>query len=218
MTNTAQAGDEPLYGASIGQAYSRFWQRYVLFYGRASRSEFWWVLLINAVIGVVLSSLSRIPHGGGVAFATLSYLYSLATILPSLALGVRRLHDGNRSGFWLFIGLIPVVGAIILLVFFASPTNPNGARFDRANAGRAYQGTYPEPPYPTAPYPAADQAGSYPAAGAAGSPLPMPPGPPVPSVGATDPLPPVPDEPQSPNPPEPPNEPQPPEPPVPPRL
>ena len=58
-------------------------------------------------------------------------LWALATFIPWLALSWRRLHDTNRSGGWWFIGLIPFVGGIILLVFFLLPPNPEGARFDR---------------------------------------------------------------------------------------
>ena len=59
------------------------------------------------------------------------YLWGLATFIPWLALSWRRLHDTNRSGGWWFIGWIPIVGWIILLVFLVQPPNPAGTRFDR---------------------------------------------------------------------------------------
>lgn len=135
--------DAPLRGASFGQAFSRFFKKYATFHGRASRSEFWWWFLANTVISGVLYGIAA-ATGGVLAFdesgmATPRYgvgmilytLWALATLIPWLALSWRRLHDTNRSGAWWFIGLIPFVGGIILLVFFLLQPDPAGARFDR---------------------------------------------------------------------------------------
>ena len=65
-----------------------------------------------------------------------SYVWGLVTLVPSLALSARRLHDSNRSGWWLLIVLVPVVGAIVLLVFYLAPPDPRGARYDRGSALR----------------------------------------------------------------------------------
>ena len=62
------------------------------------------------------------------------WVISLGTLIPSLALVWRRLHDTNRSGAYYFLGLIPIAGPIILLVFLASASNPAGARFDQPQA------------------------------------------------------------------------------------
>jgi uncharacterized membrane protein YhaH (DUF805 family) len=155
--------DQPLYGATFGQAFTRFWQRYALFYGRASRSEFWWWFLVNVLVGGALSALSgNGTNHSNTFFSILSALWSLATLVPNLALSTRRLHDTNRSGFWIFLALIPVVGGIILIVWCAGQTNPYGARFDRANAGGPQ---YPQPPYPPFPtYPSSNQPPAPPAA------------------------------------------------------
>jgi uncharacterized membrane protein YhaH (DUF805 family) len=142
--------DAPLYGATIGQAFTRFWKKYATFSGRASRSEYWWFTLIGFVVGVV-TTLIDVVAAGSFAEANanvtglgdmLSYVWALATLVPSLALGVRRLHDTNRSGWWLLIVLVPLVGAIVLLVFYLTGPNPAGARFDRAGTPRygAYAG------------------------------------------------------------------------------
>lgn len=88
-------------------------QKYAVFEGRARRQEFWMFYLINLVVGLVLSLVSLI----GLGFIT--YLYSIAILIPSLAVGVRRLHDINKSGWWLLIALIPLLGAIWLIVLWA---------------------------------------------------------------------------------------------------
>jgi uncharacterized membrane protein YhaH (DUF805 family) len=110
--------------------YIKVLKQYVDFSGRARRTEYWMFTLFNLIIAVVLGFVDRAlgfgsftgNTSGGVAFSAslglLGGLYSLAVLLPSLAVGVRRLHDTDRSGWWLLIGLIPLVGGIVLLVFF----------------------------------------------------------------------------------------------------
>jgi uncharacterized membrane protein YhaH (DUF805 family) len=116
----------PLRGATFGQAVQRFFQRYAQFRGRASRSEFWWWYLASVIIEGVLQGLGRSSNG----FNLLAGLFSLAILVPQFALGARRLHDTNRSGWWQLLGLIPIVGWIILLVWFIQKEKPEGARFD----------------------------------------------------------------------------------------
>lgn len=84
-------------------------QKYADFNGRASRSEYWWFALAIVIGTIVLAYFSE----------TLSALFQLAVLVPSLAVGARRLHDTNRSGWWQLIGLIPIIGWIVLIVFFA---------------------------------------------------------------------------------------------------
>lgn len=107
----------PLPGASIGQAFSRFWRKYATFSGRASRSEYWWWYLIAAVVNGLLSSLGRTDGAAGDVFRLLSGVWGLAILVPTLALLWRRLHDTNRSGLW---ALAPIVlwaaAAVFLLV------------------------------------------------------------------------------------------------------
>ncbi len=133
--------EAPLYGASAGAAWSRFWRKYATFAGRASRSEFWWVYLIMLVINAVLAAIAflaaRIEIGdypGGVLIALMIYIvwggWGLATIVPHLAVAARRLHDADRSALWILIGLIPVVGTIILIVLLVRDADPAGERFD----------------------------------------------------------------------------------------
>ncbi|MDR0814938.1 MAG: DUF805 domain-containing protein [Bacteroidales bacterium] len=93
--------------------YLKVWKQYADFSGRARRKEFWMFVLFNLLAGIVLGILSLIPVLGIILYVG----YMLAIIVPVLALTVRRLHDVGRSGWWYFIGLIPLVGSIILLVW-----------------------------------------------------------------------------------------------------
>lgn len=89
---------------------------YYNFDGRASRYEYWWFVVINLVISCVCSLLDQL-----VGLAIFSGLLCLALLLPGLGLCVRRLHDINKSGWWVLIALIPFVGAIILIIWAAKP-------------------------------------------------------------------------------------------------
>ena len=93
--------------------------KYAQFNGRAHREEFWMFTLINLGISVAVAVVAGILHIG-----FLSALYGLAVLVPSLAVGVRRLHDTNKSGWWLLIGIVPVVGIIVLIVFYAQEGEP----------------------------------------------------------------------------------------------
>lgn len=150
----AQTGEPPLwapyYGAPIGAAVKRFFKKYTAFSGRASRSEYWWVALALGVIGIVLQILtgilgaagatvsadgtSTVPGPGAVVGLILIFAFYLAVLIPSIALLVRRLHDGNFSGWLALLGLIPFVGGLAVLVFALLPSNPAGQRFDQPTA------------------------------------------------------------------------------------
>ena len=93
--------------------------QYVGFTGRARRSEYWYWALAAVIVYVVAAVLDRIA-GTTSVFTGLAWL---ALLLPSLAVGVRRLHDTGRSGWFLLLGLIPLVGGIILLVFYVTDGN-----------------------------------------------------------------------------------------------
>lgn len=136
--------------------YLKVLKQYVDFSGRARRTEYWMYALVTTVIVIVLGVIDGLVFGtgsyaalsgaGSVGFSfslgTLSTIYTLAVFLPSLGVAVRRLHDTDRSGWWLLIGLLPFVGAIVLLVFFATAGNqgPNrhGADPKALASGAAY--------------------------------------------------------------------------------
>jgi uncharacterized membrane protein YhaH (DUF805 family) len=109
-------------------------QRYAKFDGRAGRAEFWWFALANFIIMIVLSILVGILS----IFWILYIGYAIAVIIPSIAVAIRRLHDTNKSGWFLLIGLIPFVGFIILIVFYAmegtNGPNDHGAAAEPAVA------------------------------------------------------------------------------------
>lgn len=102
------------------QWYLKVLRQYADFTGRARRTEYWMFILFTAIIQIVLAVLDSLL---GLAFmpgsGVLTTLYLLAVLLPSLGVSVRRLHDTGRSGLWVLIGLVPFVGAIVLIVFAA---------------------------------------------------------------------------------------------------
>ncbi len=81
--------------------------KYADFAGRATRSEYWWFVLFIVLVSLATSLFSNVLSG----------LFSLATLLPSIAAAARRLHDTNRSGWWQLIVFLPVVGLVVLIVF-----------------------------------------------------------------------------------------------------
>jgi len=91
------------FGESIRSCFSK----YAEFGGRASRSEYWWWFLFN-----ILASMAT-----GIVSETLSGLFSVGVLLPSLAVGARRLHDTDRSAWFLLLWLIPIIGWIVLIVW-----------------------------------------------------------------------------------------------------
>ncbi|MBC6460830.1 DUF805 domain-containing protein [Actinomadura sp. HBU206391] len=95
-------------------------KNYSDFSGRARRTEYWIFFLVNVIISVVFGVLIVMTDG----FLYVFLLYALAVLIPSLAVGVRRLHDTGRSGWWLLISLVPFVGAIILIYFFVLEGEP----------------------------------------------------------------------------------------------
>jgi uncharacterized membrane protein YhaH (DUF805 family) len=87
--------------------------KYATFSGRARRKEHWYFALFSTIIVGILGAADVATGGMGL----FSGIYSLAILIPSLAVGVRRLHDTNRSGWWLLIVLVPLIGVIVLLIF-----------------------------------------------------------------------------------------------------
>ena len=106
-------------------------KKYAVFSGRARRAEYWYFVLFNIIVAVVLALIDTLlgTTTGVSSFGLLSGIYSLAVLIPTLAVTVRRLHDIDRSGWWIFINLIPLVGAIVLLVFSLLPGTPGSNRF-----------------------------------------------------------------------------------------
>jgi uncharacterized membrane protein YhaH (DUF805 family) len=125
-------------------------RKYASFSGRARRREYWLFSLFVTLVSVVLFQLSA-PVGnwadpamgpddlsfGNEIVALALGLFLLLMLLPSLAVTIRRLHDSNRSGWWWFIGLLPVVGGIVLLIFYLMDGTEGPNRFGADPKGRA---------------------------------------------------------------------------------
>jgi uncharacterized membrane protein YhaH (DUF805 family) len=99
-------------------------KKYLDFSGRAQRMEYWMFTLINILVMLGLAILDALL---GLGF--LSTIYALGVFIPSLAVGVRRLHDTNRSGWWLLIALVPLIGLIVLIVFFVQDSQPGANEY-----------------------------------------------------------------------------------------
>lgn len=106
-------------------------QKYADFSGRARRREYWYFILFYMLILIALMLVDNLLGWFSVdaGIGALSGIFSLALLIPSLSVSVRRLHDTDRSGWWLLIGLIPLIGGIILLVFFVQDSTAGTNRF-----------------------------------------------------------------------------------------
>lgn len=169
--------DLPYPGANPVLAVKRFFQNYAKFSGRASRSEYWWVQLAGVVVYIVLGVgglwLGTItgtrdysgevqPGPAFLPFAFLLLILGAASIVPNIAVTVRRLHDANFPGLLYLIILVPYLGSFALLILNALPPKPEGAQYDRFRSASAPAYTQPygqsygqaaplTPPAPSAP-------------------------------------------------------------------
>lgn len=100
--------------------YLNVLKKYAVFNGRAQRKEYWLFVLFNLIISIVLAFVDGKMgfFNPEIGIGTLGTIYGLAVLLPAIGVSIRRLHDTERSGWWLLIGLIPLIGAIVLIVFF----------------------------------------------------------------------------------------------------
>ena len=142
---------KPLYGATFSQAVVRYFKRYARFSGYSSRSEYWWVYLFNVIVGSVFAVLMSVsflpmmytlslahetpdgallfPDSGAWALMPLTIIvivltiYSLATLVPTIALTVRRIRDTGRDWPWIFVGFVPYIGGLLVLLLCAQKTD-----------------------------------------------------------------------------------------------
>jgi uncharacterized membrane protein YhaH (DUF805 family) len=106
--------------------YLLVWKRFAEFDGRSRRKEYWMFSLFNFLIALVLevAGLILLKSGIGLILLAVLFVYALAALIPSLAVSVRRLHDIGKSGWWLLIALVPIVGGLLLLVFSVMDSEP----------------------------------------------------------------------------------------------
>jgi len=157
--------DLPYPGAGPVLAVKRFYQNYAKFSGRASRSEFWWVQLAFGVVYAILGGLALgigratgiessdgtfAPGPGFAPFAFLLVIISLGSIVPNIAVTVRRLHDANLPGLLYLITLFPYLGGFVLLILNILPPKPEGAVYDRYRAAQPVASYAPEQQAPPA--------------------------------------------------------------------
>lgn len=108
---------------SFQEAIQMGFQKYASFAGRSSRSEYWWWALFAFIVGLCAGLI------GGFLGDWFTYLVSLAMFIPGLSVCCRRLHDIGKAAGWIFIGLVPVVGAILLLIWMLKESEPMANRF-----------------------------------------------------------------------------------------
>lgn len=130
----------------FGEAIQSCFRQYVGFSGRARRSEYWWFALFGLIVSIVanlidtmLGTMSEDTNVG-----VIGTIASLALLLPSLAVAVRRLHDTSRTGWWILIGLIPIVGWIVLIVFYVQDSHPDNKYGPSPKAGAVQTGPAPD--------------------------------------------------------------------------
>lgn len=109
------------------QAISSCFSNYVRFSGRSGRSEYWYWILFYVLVAIVGGIIGAI--GGDTVANIISIGVALVFFLPSLAVGVRRFHDIDKSGWWILIALIPIIGGLIILYFFVQPSDEEENRF-----------------------------------------------------------------------------------------
>jgi uncharacterized membrane protein YhaH (DUF805 family) len=114
--------------SGLSDAFKQFFNRYTQFSGRSNRGEFWFWQLDNILVSLALGVLDAIIFGTSSA-GILGGLWAVATIIPSFALSARRLHDIDKSGWWILLSLIPIIGWIILLVWYCRQPDTHPNRF-----------------------------------------------------------------------------------------
>ncbi|TQM94070.1 DUF805 domain-containing protein [Roseinatronobacter monicus] len=103
--------------------------KYAQFRGRARRAEFWWFMLFLTLAGIVADLITMILGFHWGVLGPISAVFSLATFLPAIAVGARRLHDIDRSGWWQLLLFVPIIGWIVLIVWWATSGSKGENRF-----------------------------------------------------------------------------------------
>jgi uncharacterized membrane protein YhaH (DUF805 family) len=105
--------------------YLEVLRKYAVFSGRARRKEYWFFVLFNLIATIIIGGIDGAigTYNAAAGMGLLGLIYALGVMIPSAAVTFRRLHDTGRSGWWLLIGFIPVIGIIVLLVFLVQDSH-----------------------------------------------------------------------------------------------
>lgn len=143
----AAGAGAPRPSVGFGQAIKLYFKNYAQFYGRASKSEYWWPFLLQLIValvlyapayGMMMSAMTNGDQPPGIATALIGlyFLWGLATLVPNISSAVRRLHDTGKSGWMYLINLVPFVGGIIVLVLLAGESKPEGVQYDNPDGSQ----------------------------------------------------------------------------------
>ena len=126
----------------FGEAVKSFWSNYSKFKGRSRRSEYWWIQLFLVLTNLAVAAIDLalmdgdvdrfIANGGG---GIVGLIWILVTIVPALAVLVRRLHDTGKTGWWALIGFVPLIGGLVLLVFTVLDSDAGENKFGESPKG-----------------------------------------------------------------------------------
>lgn len=108
-------------------SYIRMFKNYVNFNNRTSRKDYWLAILFNWIIAFVIGIIGNATDMS--IFKVLGYLYSLATLVPGIALSIRRMHDIGKAGTWILVSFIPIAGQIWFLVLVCTASKPVGEQY-----------------------------------------------------------------------------------------
>ena len=106
-------------------------KKYAVFDGRARRKECWFFFLFTIIVSVILAIIDNLTgtYSAQAHLGLLGGLYALGTLLPGIGVTIRRLHDTGRTGWWILIAFVPIVGGIILLIFMVLDGNPGENKY-----------------------------------------------------------------------------------------
>jgi uncharacterized membrane protein YhaH (DUF805 family) len=106
-------------------------RKYAIFSGRSRRKEYWYFVLFVVLITIALNMIDGLfgAHHRSTGAGLLSTIFSLAILIPSISVSVRRLHDIDRTGWWVLISLVPLIGWIVLLIFHVQDSTPGPNRY-----------------------------------------------------------------------------------------
>jgi uncharacterized membrane protein YhaH (DUF805 family) len=131
---------------TFSEAVESGFNNYVNFQGRSSRSAFWWWFLFGVLVGIGANIIDAILG----SYPIISLIVGLGLFLPGLAVAVRRLHDTDRTGWWVLIELIPLIGIIVLIVFWVQQSDPGENKYGSPPVDAPAAAAPPSAPPPSA--------------------------------------------------------------------